>query len=300
MKIAVTGKGGVGKTTLAGTIARILAADGYKVLAVDADPDANLASALGIAPDVARGIVPIADMKELIEERTGAKTGTMGGFFKINPRVDDIPDELSVPLDGIRLMVMGTVKEGAGGCVCPESVLLRSLVRHLLLRRKEAVILDMEAGIEHLGRGTASAVDAMIVVVEPGARSVRTADSHQEAGRRHRHPAAVRGAEQGARERHGRGAGHAGRLRGHRVAALQRPGAARRPGRGAALRTCARVRRGGARRGGQRSSSGSGSTVTAAPARPPAASGPGVAADGLRDRACSTKTSASRATSSTR
>ena len=177
MKIAVTGKGGVGKTTLAGTIARILAADGYKVLAVDADPDANLASALGIAPDVARGIVPIADMKELIEERTGTKAGTMGGFFKINPRVDDIPDELSVQLDGIRLMVMGTVKEGAGGCVCPESVLLRSLIRHLLLRRKEAVILDMEAGIEHLGRGTASAVDAMIVVVESGARSIRTADS---------------------------------------------------------------------------------------------------------------------------
>lgn len=177
MKIAVTGKGGVGKTTLAGTIARILAADGYTVLAVDADPDANLASALGIDPDVARGIVPIADMKELIEERTGAKTGTMGGFFKINPRVDDLPDELSVPLDGIRLMVMGTVKEGAGGCICPESVVLRSLMRHLLLRRKEAVIMDMEAGIEHLGRGTASAVDAMIVVVEPGARSVRTADA---------------------------------------------------------------------------------------------------------------------------
>ncbi len=177
MKIAVTGKGGVGKTTLAGTMARIFAADGYKVLAVDADPDANLASALGISADVARGIIPIADMKDLIAERTGATPGSMGGFFKINPRVDDIPDELSVPLDGIRLMVMGTVKEGAGGCVCPESVLLRSLVRHLLLRRDEVVILDMEAGIEHLGRGTAQGVDAMIVVVEPGARSARTADA---------------------------------------------------------------------------------------------------------------------------
>jgi CO dehydrogenase maturation factor len=177
MKIAVTGKGGVGKTPLAGTMARIFAADGYRVLAVDADPDANLASALGISPEVARSIVPIADMKELIAERTGAEPGTMGGFFKINPRVDDIPDDMSVPLDGVRLMVMGTVKEGAGGCVCPESVLLRSLLRHLLLRRKEVVVLDMEAGIEHLGRGTAEAVDAMIVVVEPGARSARTADA---------------------------------------------------------------------------------------------------------------------------
>jgi CO dehydrogenase maturation factor len=175
VKIAVTGKGGVGKTTLAGTMARILAGDGYRVLAVDADPDANLASALGIAPEVARTIVPIADMQELIAERTDSVPGTMGGFFKINPRVDDLPDELSYPLDGIRLMVMGTVKEGKGGCVCPESTLLRSLLRHLLLRRKEVVILDMEAGIEHLGRGTAEAVDAMIVVVEPGARSARTA-----------------------------------------------------------------------------------------------------------------------------
>lgn len=175
MKIAITGKGGVGKTTFAGTLARILSADGFQVLAVDADPDANLAAVLGVPSEEAAAIVPIADMKDLIAERTGAEPGSMGGFFKVNPRVHDIPDELSFSLDGIRLMVMGTVKEGSGGCICPESVLLRSLVRHLLVHRKEAVLMDMEAGIEHLGRGTAEGVDAMIVVVEPGARSARTA-----------------------------------------------------------------------------------------------------------------------------
>jgi len=177
MKIAITGKGGVGKTTFAGTMARIMAADGYQVLAVDADPDANLAAVLGVSPEKAASIVPIAEMKDLIAERTGAQPGTMGGFFKVNPRVHDIPEEFSLSLDGIRLMVMGTVKEGSGGCVCPESVLLRSLIKHLLVHRKEAVLLDMEAGIEHLGRGTAEGVDAMIVIVEPGARSARTAGS---------------------------------------------------------------------------------------------------------------------------
>jgi CO dehydrogenase maturation factor len=177
VKIAVTGKGGVGKTTLAATMARVLAEEGFRVLAVDADPDANLAGALGIPAEVAAGIVPISQMKELVAERTGGVPGTMGGFFKLNPRVDDLPDELSVPIDGVRLMVMGTVKEGAGGCICPESTLLRTLIRHLLIRRDEAVILDMEAGIEHLGRATASGVDAMLVVVEPGARSARTADA---------------------------------------------------------------------------------------------------------------------------
>jgi CO dehydrogenase maturation factor len=177
MKIAVTGKGGVGKTTLAATMARVLASEGYRVLAVDADPDANLAGALGIPVEVAAGIVPISQMKELVAERTGGQPGTMGGFFKLNPRVDDLPDDLSLPIDGVRLMVMGTVKEGAGGCICPESTLLRTLIRHLLLRRDEVVIMDMEAGIEHLGRATASGVDAMLVVVEAGARSARTAEA---------------------------------------------------------------------------------------------------------------------------
>lgn len=173
MKIAISGKGGVGKTTLTAFLARALKAKGYEVLCVDADPDANLAGALGFQN--AGKITPIAQMKELIEERTGAKPGTMGGFFKMNPRVDDLPEALAQEQDGIRLMVMGTVKTGGSGCVCPESVLLKNLIQHLLLERREALLLDMEAGIEHLGRATAFAVDLMLVVVEPGRRSLETA-----------------------------------------------------------------------------------------------------------------------------
>ncbi|OFW60328.1 MAG: carbon monoxide dehydrogenase [Candidatus Solincola sediminis] len=177
MKIAVTGKGGVGKTTLAGGLARLLAKQGFNVVAVDADPDANLASSLGIPEEEMAEVVPIADMKELIAERTGSKPGTFGSYFKMNPKVDDLPEALSKLHDGVRLLIMGTVKEGGGGCICPESVMLKALLQHLLIARKDMVILDMEAGLEHLGRGTAASVDAMIIVIEPGMRSVQTANT---------------------------------------------------------------------------------------------------------------------------
>jgi len=174
VKIAVSGKGGVGKTTLSAFLAKRFAAEGRNVLAIDADPDANLGHGLGIKD--CSEIVPISQMKELVSERTESTPGSFGGFFKLNPKVDDLPEKLAVPSgQRIRLMVMGGVKKGGMGCVCPESVLLKNLVQHLILHRDDVVIMDMEAGIEHLGRGTSRAVDCLIVVVEPGRRSVETA-----------------------------------------------------------------------------------------------------------------------------
>lgn len=173
-KIAITGKGGVGKTTLTTLLAHVYAQKNHQVLVIDADPNANLAEAMGI-PEAQRHITPIADMESLIAERTGATPGTFGGFFKMNPKVDDIPERFSIEHRGIRLLVMGTVDHGGSGCVCPESVVLKTLVTHVLLQRNEILIMDMEAGIEHLGRATAQAVNAFVIVVEPGRRSIQTA-----------------------------------------------------------------------------------------------------------------------------
>ena len=173
MKIAISGKGGVGKTTFASLLIRTFSKIGKRVLAIDADPDANLAAGLGI--ENAERIVPISEMEELVLERTGAQPGSIGGFFKLNPKVDDLPDSLSVTFDNIKLMRLGGVKKGGAGCICPESTLLRALVMHIVLARDEVVVMDMEAGIEHLGRATAKAVDKLIIVVEPGRRSIDTA-----------------------------------------------------------------------------------------------------------------------------
>ena len=173
LKIAVTGKGGVGKTTFTALLSYSFQKAGYRVLAIDADPDANLAATLGF-PDPEK-IIPVTEMKELIFERTGARPGSMGTFFKLNPRVDDIPERFSVRHDGIRLLVMGMVKKAGTGCYCPENAFVKELVGHLLLEERDVVIMDMEAGIEHLGRGTAGKVDAFIIIVEPGKRSIETA-----------------------------------------------------------------------------------------------------------------------------
>lgn len=158
---------------LASLLSRVFTTAGYSVLAIDADPDANLAANLGFPQP--EEITPVSKLEDLIEERTGARPGQSGSFFKLNPRVDDIPETYAVEHDGIRLMVMGRIKRGGTGCYCAEGVLLQALLSHLLLQRDEVVIVDMEAGIEHLSRGTARAVDRLIIVVEPGRRSIETA-----------------------------------------------------------------------------------------------------------------------------
>jgi CO dehydrogenase maturation factor len=172
MKLAITGKGGVGKTTLSSTLARLYAAEGRTVLAADVDPDAILGLALGLTEEEVNAIVPISKMRSLVEERTGANAANK--FFKLNPQVSDIPDKFSKDIHGVKLLVMGTVETGGSGCVCPEHVMLKAVLSSLILRKDDVVIMDMEAGLEHLGRGTASVMDQFIVVVEPGARSLQT------------------------------------------------------------------------------------------------------------------------------
>jgi len=174
MKLAVTGKGGVGKTTVSALLARGLQKTGRRVIAIDADPDSNLAASMGFPhPET---IKPLVELKDLIEERTGVKPGTTGGMFRLNPLVEDIPEKYAVDIDGIKVLVAGAVKKGGSGCYCPENTMIRSLISHLLTEKNSALVLDMEAGIEHLSRGTIAAVDHLIIVTEPGRRSIETAE----------------------------------------------------------------------------------------------------------------------------
>ena len=170
MKIAVTGKGGVGKTTISAVLARLYAEEGKKVFAVDVDPDANLA--LGFSEEELEQITPISKMRRLIEERTEADKSKV--LYKVKPKVDDIPETYGKECSGVRLLVLGTVETAGGGCVCPENVMLRRIINNLVLHRDDYVILDMEAGLEHLGRGTTEGMDQFLVVIEPGSRSVQT------------------------------------------------------------------------------------------------------------------------------
>jgi CO dehydrogenase maturation factor len=175
MKLAISGKGGVGKSTLAAALALLMARNGKRVLAVDADPDANLASALGIPEALQKSIVPISQQIALIEERTGAKVKSYGQMFKLNPDVADVAGRCAFMYENVALLVLGAIDRGGAGCACPESVFIRALVSDLILQKDDALIMDMEAGVEHLGRATVRGVDAMIIVVEPGLRAIECA-----------------------------------------------------------------------------------------------------------------------------
>ena len=167
----------MGKTTFAACLARLYADEGKKVLCADVDPDANLGLALGFSEEDLSRITPITEMKTMIQERTNADE--FGRYFRMNPKVDDLPDMLAKEINGVKLLLMGTVKTGGAGCVCPEHVILKRLLAHLIIGRDDVVIMDMEAGLEHLARGTTDMVDQFIVVVEPGARSIQTYHSVQ-------------------------------------------------------------------------------------------------------------------------
>jgi len=176
LKLAISGKGGVGKSTIAAMFAHLAAAEGRRVLAVDADPAAHLAACLGMPEEQRRSIVPVADRRALIEERTGARVREYGQMFRLNPDVSDVAEKESARFRSIHLLVLGAIGRGGSGCACPESVILKALVADLVLRRDDCVILDMEAGLEHLGRGTAQGVDLLLIVADPSRRSVETAD----------------------------------------------------------------------------------------------------------------------------
>lgn len=175
MKIAVAGKGGAGKTTLAALLAHIYAEQGQPVLAVDADSSPCLGHALGFPAGLLARLRPISEMRSLINERIGDGWQASGSARALTPCVDDIPDRFSGEHRGIRLLRIGTVEAGGSGCLCPASVLLKALVTHIVLQRQEVLILDMAPGVEHLGRATAAHVDACLIVTEPGRRSLETA-----------------------------------------------------------------------------------------------------------------------------
>lgn len=171
MKIAISGKGGVGKTTIMALLARELKQKGKEVLIIDADPSPHMAQTIGIHDS--RNIVPIAEMKKLLAERAEKTPGSP--FYQLNPKVDDLLKNFMIEYDGYKLMVLGAIQSADGGCACPENQVLRKMLKKLLLTSNQIVLLDMEAGVEHLGRGTVAGADHLLIVITPSKSSIRTA-----------------------------------------------------------------------------------------------------------------------------
>jgi CO dehydrogenase maturation factor len=181
MKIAISGKGGVGKTTVTAIWGRAFADEKRETFLVDADPDSNLASALGIPHEQLPK--PLVSLKDLVKERTGADPDQAGQYFRLNPHVADLPDAYSLSVDGIKLLVLGGIRGGGKGCACPQGTFLKAMMRHLMLERQEVLLVDMEAGLEFLGRASVMGTDALVIVVEPGRRSLETAEAIAQMGR---------------------------------------------------------------------------------------------------------------------
>jgi CO dehydrogenase maturation factor len=175
LKIAIGGKGGVGKTTICAGLAQLFAESGFDVLAIDADPNANLASAFGIPAESSP--VPLIKMKELIAERTGASKDAVGTYFKLNPMVSDLPEKYWLEVDGLKLLVLGAITQAGAGCACPEGAFLKALLTYTILQRQELVLVDLAAGVEFMGRASVQGIDALVVVVEPSGRSIETANN---------------------------------------------------------------------------------------------------------------------------
>ena len=175
LKIAIGGKGGVGKTTICAGLAQEFAESGFDVLAIDADPNTSLASAFGIPSE--QSPVPLIEMKELIAERTGSGKDAVGTYFRLNPKVSDLPEKYWLKVNGLKLLVLGAITHGGAGCACPEGAFLKALLTYTILQRQELVLVDLAAGVEFMGRASVQGIDALVVVVEPGARSIETANN---------------------------------------------------------------------------------------------------------------------------
>jgi len=192
LKMAIGGKGGVGKTTVCAIWAQLFAEDGFDVLAIDADPNTNLASAFGIPSE--QSPEPLIKMKQLIADRTGTGKEAVGAYFKLNPKVSDLPEKYWLEVGPVRnsimgknsenisngagklkLLVLGAITQAGAGCACPEGAFLKALLTHTILQRQEVVLVDLAAGVEFMGRASVQGIDALVAVVEPGGRSIETA-----------------------------------------------------------------------------------------------------------------------------
>ena len=193
MRIVIAGKGGVGKTTTCAILSSIFAEDGMNVLAVDEDPQQNLAFSLGYPTDRASEIIPLSKNAAYIEEKVGVRPGSgWGGVLRLNPQVSDVVERYGIAIDDrISLLVMGSVSNAAGGCLCPENALLGSVLRYIRLRRNEVILMDTQAGVEHFGRAMSDGFSQAVLVTEPSFNAYSVAEHSaslaRELGIRHVH-----------------------------------------------------------------------------------------------------------------